>query len=539
MTGLWTMIRLILRRDRVKLPLLVGGFVLTLVSMIPLLQDVYGDEESLTTMYATFGANPAGLFMTGPMDEPTFGAFMVLETLIWWGVALAFINVLLVVRHTRHNEEIGAQELLLSGQLHRASSLMAVLVVALGMNALIVLGLASGMETMSPEWSTGQSWLYAVAMGAFGFAWAAIAAIVVQLVESGRSANGMLAALIGGGFIVRGIGDFMGKVDASGIHQPAWASNFSPFGWLQATRPLTEPDWMPLALFAGFSVAATTFGFVLLAQRDVGAGLLPSRKGSVRASNFLASPLGLTLYLQKGVFIGWFMAVLVMVGTIGVLVPQMSDVFDSSDSMRQTIQAIGGTGALVPTFMSAMMAIVCLMVFAYVLHGLGRLRGEEASGHLESLLATKLSRLQWICLHAGVVLAGGLIMLAATGFTLAVLANALSEYNFNVGDYTLASLSYAPVVLAFTALYVVLFGLLPRLASGVTWLYFGFIAFALWLGPIVQLDQVIMNFSILEHFSAPPAEDIKMLPLAITSVAGLAMLAIGLTAWRGRNLIEK
>ena len=34
-----------------------------------------------------------------------------------------------------------------------------------------------------------------------------------------------------------------------------------------------------------------------------------------------------------------------MVGTIGVLVPQMSEMFDSSDSLRQMIESIGGTGA--------------------------------------------------------------------------------------------------------------------------------------------------------------------------------------------------
>lgn len=539
MAGLGVMIRLILRRDRIKLLVWIGSFVLLLVAMIPLLRNVYGDEESLQTMFATFGTNPAGLFMTGPMDSPTFGAFMTLETLIWWGIAIAFLNTLFIVRHTRHNEEIGAQELLLSGQLHRASSLGAALIVAAGVNAVIVLGLGFGMEAMSPGWSTSQSWLYAVAMGVFGFAWASIAAVVVQLVESGRSANGMLAAFIGGGFIVRGIGDFMGRSDAAGLHQPSWVSSLSPFGWLQATRPLTESDWTPLLASAGFSVAALALGFLLLSRRDVGAGLLPSRKGNVRASNLLATPLGLTLYLQKGVFIGWFAAVLVMVGTIGVLVPQMSDIYDSSDSMRHTIEAIGGTGALMPSFMSAMMAIICLMVFAYVIHGLGRLRGEEAGGHLESLLATNLSRLRWIGLHAGVVFVGGIIMLATTGVVLALLTNLLSDYTLDAWEYMLAALSYAPIMMAFMALYLLLFGLLPRAAGGISWLYFGFVAFALWLGPIVQLSQSVMNLSIMEHIASPPAEDIRGLPLFVIVAASLVVTTLGLVVWRQRNVIGK
>lgn len=539
MAGLWTMICLILRRDRIKLPLWIAGFVALLVAMIPLLRDAYGDEQSLATMYATFGTNPAGLFMTGPMDAPTFSAFMTLETLIWWGIAIAFINTLLVVRHTRHNEEIGAQELLLSGQLHRSSSLAAAFLVALGVNGLIVIGIGLGMEMMNPPWSTSQSWLYAVAMGLFGFVWAAIAAVIVQLVESGRSANSMLAGLIGGGFILRGIGDFMGQVDSSGIHQPAWVSSLSPFGWLQATRPLTESDWAPLAIAGVFAVLMTALGFTLLLQRDVGAGLLPSRKGKARASHLLASPAGLTLQLQKGIFIGWLIAVLVMVGTIGILVPQMSDIFDSSDAMRQTIEAIGGVGALMPSFMSAMIAIVCLMVFAYAIHGLGRLGSEEASGHLESLLATRLSRFKWASMHISIVFMGGLIMLVATGGLLALLANALSEHSLDVWEYMLAGLSYVPVMMAFMGLYLLLFGLLPRAAGGVTWLYFGFVAFTLWLGPIMQLNQAIMDLSVLEHLSAPPIETIETASLIILALASVSAGTVGFAAWCRRDLVEK
>lgn len=84
--------------------------VVSLIAMVPLLKNVYGDQQSLQMVYQTFSINPAGLFITGPMDAPTFGAMMTIETLLWWGLAVAFMNVL-IVRHTRQNEETGAQEL--------------------------------------------------------------------------------------------------------------------------------------------------------------------------------------------------------------------------------------------------------------------------------------------------------------------------------------------------------------------------------------------------------------------------------------------
>lgn len=536
MAGLWTLIRLILRRDRIKLPLWIAGFTLVLLAMIPLLQDVYGDAESLATMYATFGANPAGLFMTGPMDGPTFGAFMTIETLLWWGIAIAFLNTLLIIRHTRHNEELGAQELLLSAQTHRASSLAAALIVAFGVNVIITLSIGIGFGLMNAPWDNSQSWLYALVMGGFGFVWASVAAVVAQLVESGRSANGILAGLIGLGFVVRGIGDFMGGPDANGLHQPEWMSMLSPFGWMQAARPLTEPAWGPLLILVGFAALFMCAAFTLLARRDVGAGLLPIRKGRLRASRLRKTPIGLTLYLQKNIFIGWFVAVMVFVSTIGVLVPQMSSVYNDSDSMRQMIQAIGGVGELIPSFMSAMMAIMCLMVFGYVIHGLSKMRSEESSGHLENILATKLTRLRWLGLHTVTVLVGGLVMLILIGFVMAICVNLLSDFSVDTWEYVLAALSYVPVMFAFGALYLALFGLRPRMASSITWLYFGFVAFALWLGPIMQLDQVVMNLAIMEHIAAPPAEEIVWGPLAIIMLGATALCLTGVVTWRLRNL---
>ena len=535
MAGLWTMIRLILRRDRLKLPIWIGGIVATLVAMVPMLRDMYGTEEELQMMYATLGTNPSMLFMTGPMDEPSFGAFFTLETILWWGIAVALFNTMLMVRHTRHNEEIGAQELLLSGQMRRSTGLAAALLVAVGVNALIALGVAGGFMLVEPGWPAEQSWLYAVALGAFGVVWAGIAAIVVQLVESGRTANGMLAALVGAGFLLRGIGDFLGTTNSSGYHEAAFASMLSPFGWMQAASPLVDPRWSALWLpFVAAGIFAA-IGFALLAQRDVGAGLLPSRAGRQRAARFLATPLGLTWNRQKGIFFGWLAGIMVLVATIGGLVPQMTDVFEGSD-MIEVIQAIGGVGELIPAFMSAMMAIICLLVFGYAIHALGKLRSEETSGHLESILATKVSRSKWLGLHVGVVLFGGLFMLAVVGSLLAILTSALSEFSIDVWEYTLSSLSYAPLLLAFMALYVVLFGILPRLASGVTWLYFGFVFFALWLGPIVGLEEWVMNLSILEHLASPPAEDIDWPPLGIISAVSVALIAAGFAAFNHRNI---
>jgi ABC-2 type transport system permease protein len=537
--GTGTLIGLILRRDRLKLPIWIVCIVAFLLAMVPLLRDVYGDEASLTSLYQTFGANPAGLFLTGPMDAPSFGALMTIETILWWGLAVAFMNVLLVVRHTRQNEEMGAQELILSGQVHRGTGLVAVLVVALLANSAIAVGIGAGFGMLDTPWSADQGWLYGLAMGLFGFVWAAIAAVVVQLVASARSANGILAGLIGAAFLLRGIGDFMGRADTAGLMQPTWLSWLSPFGWLQATRPLTFPEWWPLLIPVGITVAFMTAAFFLLGKRDVGAGILPSRKGRARASAFLRTPIGLTWHLQKNIFIGWLIGVVAMVVTIGVLVPQMSHVYESSEATKSLIAAMGGTGAIIPAFLSAMLSIVILMVIAYAVQGLGKLRSEESSGHLENLLATRFSRFKWLTLHAAVVTVGGACMLALSGAVLAWCVDVASDYQIDIWEYTVAGLSYFPLLLVFVGAYILLFGIVPRVAGVVVWVYYGFVAFMSWLGPLLKLNQQILDVSVMTHIAAAPAEEIIVRPLVIMLAVAVGCIVIGGVLWRHRNLQER
>lgn len=540
MAGLGTLIRLILRRDRVKLPVWIVATVASLIAMVPILKDTYGEGDELALIYQTFSTNPAGLFLTGPMDAPSLAAFMTIETLLWWGLAIAFMNVLLVVRHTRQNEEMGAQELLLSGQVHRTTNLTAVLLVAALVNVAMAIGIGSGMAAIADaEWSIESACLYGAAFGVFGFVWAAIAVVVVQLFENTRSVTGVMSILIGSSFVVRGIGDFMGTKNSEGLLEPTWVSSLSPFGWLQATHGLILPSWWPLLIPAMCSVVLISLAFVAQSKRDVGAGLLPSWRGRARATSLLRTPLGFTWYLQRNIFVGWFCAVIAMVVTIGMLVPEMSHVYESSESLKHMIEAMGGSGEMIPAFLSAMLAIIVLMIVAYVLHGLGRLRSEESSGHLENLLALRLSRSRWLLLHAVVVLFGGLVMLVATGWLLALSINLTGNLTVDTWKYIVAAVSYWPVLLLFVGLYICLFGLLPRAAGLIVWVYYGAVVFLSWLAPLLQLDQWMMNLSPLEHVAAAPAEDIEILPLVYISGLALLLVAVGFTAWQKRNLLER
>jgi Putative exporter of polyketide antibiotics len=533
--GTWTLIKLILRRDRVKLPIWILLIVLFTLSMIPLLKNTYGSQETIDTLYQTFQASSVGLLMTGMMDSPTFGALFSIETVLWVGLAVAFMNTLLVIRHTRQNEEMGAQELILSGRVGHGSSLTAVLIVAFVSNLLIAIGLGIGMASDS-IFNPNNAWLYAISMGLFGFTLATIAAIVAQLTQSARAANGILASSIGIFFLVRGIGDFLAKADSADIMQPNWVSNLSPFGWLQATRSLTLGCWSPLLVFIGFIIVAIPVAFWLLSKRDVGAGILPSRKGRARASRLLKTPLGITIYLQKNIFVGWLIGALALALTVGMLVPEMTNVYSSSEDLMHMITALGGAGAMVPTFLSVMLSFTAVLALAYVIQGLGRLRHEETSGHLESLLATKLSRLKWFAYHFTVVMIGGALILVASGALLSISASMTTDIGINIVDYILAGLSYWPMLFIFGAIYTTLFSLIPHVAGLIVWIYYGFVAFMSWLGPILKLEQYIMDMSLMSHLAVAPSETIVLSPIIIMSLVAVALTIIGTSIFCHRNI---
>lgn len=539
-SGLFSLIKLVFRRDRVKLPVWIGCFTLFILYMIPTLQNIYGDAESLGVLSQTFSTNVAMQFLVGPMDGPTFGALFTIETLLWGGLAIAFMNILLIIRHTRHNEEIGAQELIQSCRVGRGASLLAALKVAFLTNLITTVALGFGMTALCDSWGANEAWLYAVTMGLFGMVWATIAAVIAQLVESGRSAIGILSGLVGLAFLVRGVGDFLGKTGADGLIHPSWISYLSPFGWMQAARPLTAPDWLPILIPIIFIMIATPFAFFLLSKRDVGAGLLPSRKGKAHASKFAKTPRGHVWQIQKTTFFGWLAGTSVFALTIGMLIPEMSGVFDTNESAKKVIESLGSnTGDLIPSFLSAMLVLAVIMVAGYTIHGLGKLRHEEANGHVENLLATRLSRTKWLGWHAATVLMGGLAMLALSGIILGVCVNLSADYSVNIWEYVFAAVSYFPFLLAVTGAYLLLFGILPRAAGAILWTYYGFVAFMSWVGPMLGVDQWVMNISILEHFSAPPADSVLVAPLFITSIIAVAIAAIGIHAWRSRDLVEK
>ncbi|NLI17847.1 MAG: hypothetical protein GX427_03435, partial [Actinomycetales bacterium] len=297
-TGTGTLVRFMLRRDRVKLPLWIGGLGLYIIYIGAALPQLAPDEAGLAGAAILFDS-PIGRMWVGPafgMDAVTYERFFAGGYALYLYLLAALMNILLIARHTRAEEQTGRSEVLRANVVGRHAPLTAALIVAGIANAataLIVTGLAIGNG-----YAAEGSALVGVTMGLTGLAWAAITAVTVQLSTTSRTAAGLSGAALGVAFMVRALGDML----AVGGSALSWAS---PLGWGQQTAPYVYDRWWPLLLLVALTAACVPAAYALQSRRDFGAGMLAVRGGRVDAAPSLGTPFGLAARLLRGSIIGW------------------------------------------------------------------------------------------------------------------------------------------------------------------------------------------------------------------------------------------
>src|SRR5665809_136128 len=142
------MIRLILRRDRIRIPLWIAAIAGVIVGSAASVTEGYATQEEINAYAASVGANPAVVAMNGPAYAlDTIGGVVVYETTLIGVVGVALMSLLFVTRHTRTEEETGRAELIQAGVVGGHARLAATLVVVAATNlllgGLLAIGLAS------------------------------------------------------------------------------------------------------------------------------------------------------------------------------------------------------------------------------------------------------------------------------------------------------------------------------------------------------------------------------------------------------------
>jgi ABC-2 type transport system permease protein len=522
--GTGQLVRLIIRRDRIRLVVWIAALAVTVVSTAQAFQDLYPDPRDLAKFAAGLQSNPAFVAINGPAyNLETIGGVTAWRIVGITAILAALMSLFHIGRHTRAEEESGRAELLRAGPTGRYAAPTAALVTILA--AQLVLGgvIAGGLIGL------GLSAASSIALGAAitgaGWAFAGIALLAAQLAESVRTVYGIAGAILGAAFVLRAAGDV-------GDGTLSW---LSPIGWAQSVRAFADERWWVFGLFVALCAATVAGAFALASRRDVGAGVIRPRPGPANASPALSGPLGLAVRLQRGTILGWTVGVFLGGLAIGSVANSVGGLLDSSPELRQYFDRLGGSGLIEDSYLAATLGIFGLMAAAYGVSGALRLRTEESSVRAEPILATPVPRVRWVLSHLVVVLVGVAVVLAAAGLGAGITYAASTGDAGQVVRLVGAALVQTPAAWLLAGLAVALFGLAPRVLA-IAWAALVFCLLIGQLGPLLQLADWVMDLSPFSHLPQVPAVTVTATPLAVLTAVAVALMAAGLAAFRRRDL---
>jgi ABC-2 type transport system permease protein len=525
-TGVRHLLRLVLRLDRLRLPLWILGLGGTIVASALAVPPLYDTPEKVAGYASAVGVSPVNYLMSGRQAGlGTLGGIVANEISQVAQLGICLMVMFLVVRHTRAEEESGRAELLRSTVVGRHAATLAGLVY--GVAAALLIGAITTVSMLAAGLPADGSLTYGTGLTLLAVAYTAVTLVAVQISTSARGALGLAGAAVAVGYLVRGVG-------AMEDNALVWAS---PFGWAQRMDAFGEERWWPALLLAMVTTLLLGLAGWLTTRRDFGGGLLETRPGPERAGSLLHTPFGLAARLQRGLLAGWAIGLALLGLLYGAVIPTIPDLIASNPEMADVVGASAeAEDALVDAFLAYVFVFMAVISCGFVVASVLRLRSEEAAGRAEAVLATPVSRTTWMAATAAVALLGVATLTLLMGLGLAV------GYALGTGSWDQVlpqvggQLAYLPGTLVIGALALALYGLLPR-GTGLAWAAVALVALQVLLGQLLGLPDAVEALSPYWHLAAVPVDDFAVVPFALLLLVAAALVAAGLWGFRRRDAL--
>jgi ABC-2 type transport system permease protein len=434
---------------------------------------------------------------------------------------LPLLGIALIAGSTRREEQSGRLETILGGRIARHQPALAALAVATAAILVTSMLFAAGLALSGVPVSG--SILYAAALGALAFTFAGLAALLAQLVRHTRAVYTGSLIVLAVAYVLRGVGDTT----------TSWLTWLSPLGWAEKTAPFGPQRWWALAVPAVAGLATSGAAGWLAARRDLGSALLRGGAGPARATRLRRSPIGFAAWIHRPATAGWLAGGILLTAMMGSLAHQLLDAMAGNPALSQAMGAAGGRP--LDGFIAATQLYLAVIAAGYLVQAIGTLRGEEAEGRLETRLAGTLSRLRWLAAH-GVVVAAGLVLIVVGSSLVLALSTAWSVGNTDeFGAIMTAGLDHLPAELVFAAVALALFGWWPR-GFGLAWAGYAAATFVAFLGPGLKLARWVLDLAPTTHVGNPPLGTVHAESLATLTIVALALVLVGLLAFRRRDV---
>ncbi len=516
--------RFLTRRDRLRGLVWFGATVGVFAASTASVMGLYETPDEIQAYADLSQIDPALKAFAGPgngLDDPTQGAIVMNEMMLFTYIAVALMCIFLVVRHTRAEEETDRAELVRAAPVGRYTTLASVCL-WVGLIDLVVVG-GIVITLLAVGLPAGGTLAFGAATAGVGLAFTGVAAVTAQTASSARAATAGAGVALGASFLLRAVGDL----------GTGWLIWLSPLGWAQSISAYADEQWwvlLPLFSSAGLLLAgALTFA----GNRDLGAGLRRQRPGPAAASPRLASPLALAARLQRPAMMGWIVGVGVLGFFMGIVADQ-ADQFLENEATAEFF-ALAGIGSPAEVFLATIVLMTALMVTGFTVSSVLRLRTEELDGRAEPVLATPVSRQRWMSSQLAVAAGGTAVVMLSAGLLIGL------GYAVRVGDggeilpVLGASLAMLPALYVLAGLTVALVGIRPKWGL-IAWVSVALTAVVGFLSETLDLPDAVRNLSPFQHVPAIPAESLEIAPLVILLAVAAGLALVGMTALARRDV---
>jgi ABC-2 type transport system permease protein len=525
LTGLGTMVRLVVRRNRVRLSVWFLVLVVMYQYIVSYYKTVFPTQQSLDD-FAKLSNTPGIKALTGLSPAAnTMGGAVWTKGWMTVVVTLALVAVFLTTRSGRADEEVGRTELLRSRMLgvhaYSVASWLVSAVLCVAVGFFIALVSIGGNLDPAGTGVTG-SFILGASIAGIGLVGLGVGAVAGQVSATSRGANSLGSIVIVVFYVLRMIGDL-------GNGALTWVS---PIGWGQHMQPYAGNHWWPFALLVVFAALLIAVAYWLEGKRDYGAGLIAEKPGKASAPARFGSPLGLALRLQRNPIIGWTVAVVLGGMLFGSVVQAMTDLLkDAGQGVNDLLRGEG-----VDALLALLLSVMALITVIFALQTTVTLRSDEASGIIEPQLAGAVSRWKWSLQRLVIPAVWSAVLLVVGGYLVGAVYGSAIHDSSQGGRLAMAALAYWPAVMVFVGLAVLLWGYVPRVAIPITWGVMAAMWFLTMFGEVFRLPSWFLNALPLSATPYLPAESMSWTPLVVMTLVAGALTWIGIDRFARRDI---
>lgn len=520
-----------LRRDRLVWSLWIVAVVGFIAGLIPVFDNLLLVGEMDRLAMVEMMKNPAMIALVGPVygeADYTLGAAFANYMLVFSLLIVGVMNIFLVTRHTRLEEDTGRMELLRALPVGRQANLMATALLTLSVNVLLAVILTVFLYLLRGQGMSLEGCaLFGVSMGVIGIFFAATTAFLSQIASNNRSALSMSILLLLILYVMRAVGD-------------VWHESLaliSPLGLILRTKIFVQDSWWPVLPIVALSLVFAGLTLFLSDKRDMGSGLLPEKAGREHGATWLSGPFGLAFKLTKNTIILWGVVIFMLAAMYGSVFGEL-DAYLSSNATIQAMIAMDPRFTPVEQFMVLLMMVMSIISTVPILALVNRISHEEKNGFLELMLCQPVSKTSMISSYLVLTLVTSVCYQFIAAFGLWSVGSMVLETTPTLTSFIVSAFLYLPAIWVIAGMLIVIIGFLPG-KSAIIYYYLGYAIVVNYIGRLIKMPEWTRKLTSYGYIPQYPLEEISLSVHVGLLALFVLLCAVGFYGFRKRDILTK